>query len=79
MTSASERKLRIVRLTLTWPKLTCSAARRFRAIAVVTAHTRDDQAETVLIRLMRGSGLTGLAGMQNYSVIPGRAEGASPE
>ena len=50
-------------------RLLSQAARKAHAPYILTAHTLDDQAETVLIRLTRGSGLTGLAAMQRVTPL----------
>lgn len=49
-------------------------AQKQRASVVLTAHTMDDQAETVLLNLLRGSGADGLGGIEPVRPLAGTGQ-----
>ena len=62
---AKQRRASSLQLLARWARYEAmkSLAHEIRADRIVTGHTANDQAETMLMWMLRGAGLTGLAGM----------------
>lgn len=55
-------------------RLMSRAAERIRANKIALGHNADDQVETIIMRILRGTGLDGLTGMGIFDSFPGRTE-----
>ncbi len=55
-------------LRYTWFESLCC---QYGYAAVAVAHNANDNAETLMLNLLRGSGMNGLSGMSRCSVVPG--------
>jgi len=47
-----------------------NTARQEHCDAVIVAHNADDQVETIMMHLLRGSGMAGLKGMKTFGYLP---------
>jgi len=52
-------------------------AREVGACRIATGHTRDDQVETILMHILRGTGITGLCGLASCSPVAYDSQGTS--
>ncbi len=53
-------------------RLMARAANKIRANKIALGHNSDDQVETIIMRILRGTGLDGLTGMGYHNSFPGR-------